>query len=139
MSEDRRLALLSRLIETLGEEEAKTLMESLPPVLWTHLATKDDLRALEERLRAEFNGKFALILAELSKIQGQFVLIDGKFATIDGKFALIDGEFAKIDGSFTELRGHMSLEIAKAIRTMVFTVMAFSVAIVGTVLGVGLG
>ena len=110
MGEDRRLALLNRLIETLGEEEAKTLMESLPPVIWTHLATKDDLRALEGRLRAEFNGKFALI----------------------------DGEFAKVEGSFTELRGHISLEIAKAIRTMVFTVMAFSVAIVGTVLGVGL-
>lgn len=109
--EDRRLALLNRLIETLGEEEAKTLMESLPPVMWTHLATKDDLRALEERLRAEFNGKFAII----------------------------DGEFAKVEGSFTELRGHMSLEIAKAIRTMVFAMMAFSVAIIGTVLGVGLG
>lgn len=118
MGEDRRLALLNRLIETLGEEEAKTLMESLPPVMWTHLATKDDLRALEERLRAEFNGKFA---------------------SIDGEFAKVEGEFAKIQGSFTELRGHMSLEIAKAIRTMVFTVMAFSVAIIGTVLGVGLG
>ncbi|MCY3578314.1 MAG: hypothetical protein OXH53_13480 [bacterium] len=102
---------MNRLIETLGEEEAKTLMESLPPVMWTHLATKDDLRALEERLRAEFNGKFAII----------------------------DGEFAKVEGSFTELRGHMSLEIAKAIRTMVFAMMAFSVAIIGTVLGVGLG
>ena len=133
------MTLLNRLIETLGEEEAKTLMESLPPVMWTHLATKDDLRALEERLRAEFNGKFAIILGELAKIQGRFDLIDGKFASIDGRFALVDGEFAKVEGSFTELSGHMSLEIAKAIRTMVFAMMAFSVAIIGTVLGVGLG
>jgi len=138
MGEDRRLALLNRLIDTLGEEEAKTLMESLPPVMWTHLATKDDLRALEERLRTEFNGKFAIILGELAKIQGKFASMDGKFDSIDGKFALIDGEFAKVEGSFTELRGHMSLEIAKAIRTMVFAMMAFSVAIIGTVLGVGL-
>ncbi len=31
IGEERRLALMQRLTEVLGEEEARTLMESLPP------------------------------------------------------------------------------------------------------------
>ena len=54
IGEDRRLALMQRLTEVLGEEEARTLMESLPPTYWYNLATKDDVRALKEWTQAEF-------------------------------------------------------------------------------------
>ena len=90
IGEARRMALMNRLIETLGEEEARTLMESLPPVMWHDIATKDDLSA-----------------------------------------------------GFERQRGYVDLQLAKVIRTMVFTVAGFSLAIMGTVLGtvltVGLG
>ncbi|MYB11432.1 MAG: hypothetical protein F4Y28_15860 [Acidimicrobiia bacterium] len=61
---------MRRLIEVLGEEEAETLMESLPPVVWHQIATKGDLTDLEERLKAEFvlqNGEFALQLARMTR------------------------------------------------------------------------
>ena len=54
IGEDRRLALMQRLTEVLGEEEARTLMESLPPISWYNIATKDDVRALKEWTQAEF-------------------------------------------------------------------------------------
>ncbi len=54
IGEDRRLALMQRLTKVLGEEEARTLMESLPPTYWHNLATKDDVRALKEWTQAEF-------------------------------------------------------------------------------------
>ena len=54
IGEDRRLALMHRLTKVLGEEEARTLMESLPPTYWYNLATKDDVRALKEWTQAEF-------------------------------------------------------------------------------------
>ena len=54
IGEERRLALMQRLTEVLGEEEARTLMESLPPTYWYNLATKDDVRALKEWTQAEF-------------------------------------------------------------------------------------
>ena len=54
IGEDRRLALMQRLTKVLGEEEARTLMESLPPTYWYNLATKDDVRALKEWTQAEF-------------------------------------------------------------------------------------
>ncbi|MCY3911404.1 MAG: hypothetical protein OXF99_07800 [bacterium] len=74
ISEKVRWALMRRLIEVLGEEEAETLMESLPPVVWSQLATKDDLAALEERLRAEMNGQFALLRGEFVGQKGEFAL-----------------------------------------------------------------
>ena len=63
IDEKVRWALMRRLIEVLGEEEADTLMESLPPVVWRQLATKDDLALLEKSIRAEF----ALQMARLTR------------------------------------------------------------------------
>ncbi len=52
IGEERRLALMQRLTEVLGEEEARTLMESLPPTSWYNIATKDDIRATKDDIRA---------------------------------------------------------------------------------------
>jgi hypothetical protein len=41
----------------LGETEAATLMEYLPPVGWGDVATKHDLSALEERLEARLEAR----------------------------------------------------------------------------------
>jgi hypothetical protein len=43
MGEQDRHRLLQRLREVLGEEEAATLMENLPPLPWSDLATRADL------------------------------------------------------------------------------------------------
>ncbi|WP_420639604.1 hypothetical protein [Candidatus Poriferisocius sp.] len=121
LSERRRFALMDRLIEELGEEEAETLMASLPPVAWADLATKDDLRNLEDRLNA------------------RIARIDARFEQIDGRFAQVDARFEQVDARFVEQRGHFELQLAKSVRTMVFAMLAFSMAIIGTVLGTGLG
>jgi hypothetical protein len=39
----KRDQLYRSAVEVLGEEEADTLMSSLPPVDWTEVATKSDL------------------------------------------------------------------------------------------------
>ena len=123
-SEKKRLALRNRLIEILGEEEAEVLMDSLPPVYWHDLATKDDLEATnkaieasEERLRTEMNGKFA---------------------QVEGELANIRGEFAKVDAEFTKMRGDMALQFARQTRTIVFAMMGFAVPTWGAILAVGL-
>lgn len=57
LDERSRHLLYQKLEEVLGHEEATTLMAHLPQVQWDQLATKDDLRLLEERLiaRMELN------------------------------------------------------------------------------------
>jgi hypothetical protein len=59
VDEQRRLRLFEAVREALGEQEAATLMEYLPPVGWADVATKRDLDALGAELRgerAEFRG-----------------------------------------------------------------------------------
>lgn len=54
-----RLNLHRKLDEVLGPDEADTLMAHLPPVTWSDVATKDDLRAVESSLAARFDGSIA--------------------------------------------------------------------------------
>ncbi len=110
IGEERRMALLNRLCKVLGDEEARTLMESLPAVYWGDLATKDDvfvlkddIRASEERIRTEMAAEFKMLRAENK-----------------------------------EFRGEMALQFAKQTRTMVFTMLAFAVPTWGSILAVGL-
>ena len=51
-SEESRYALMRRLEDVLGHDEAVTLIEHLPPVGWAEVATKHDLAHLEARIES---------------------------------------------------------------------------------------
>ena len=152
IGEMRRLALIQRLTEVLGEEEAATIMESLPPTFWQNLATKDDLKAVEERLCTQFNAEFAKVHAQFDKINGkftevnaQFDKINGKFTEVNGKFTEVDGKFTKIEGEFALVRGEMeknkgeiALLIANQTRTLMITLVGFALSIWISLLVVGI-
>ena len=106
-------------------------MESLPPMQWDQLATKDDLKALEERLVTKFNGGFAKINGEFARINGE---MNGGFAKINGE---MNGEFAKVRGEIKDLRGSISLEISKQTRTLVFTMVGFAITVWISILAIG--
>ena len=117
-SEEERLALLSRLTETLGADAARTLMESLPPTHWDQIATKDDLRALEERLVHKFTGEMHKVKNEMHKVTGEMHKITGemhKFTSglaeingrVDGEFGKVYGELANVRGEIREVRGEV--------------------------------
>ncbi len=55
IDERTRHQLFLRLEEVLGDEEANTLMEHLPPVGWADVATKRDLDDLEQRMGLRFD------------------------------------------------------------------------------------
>ena len=162
-SERQRLMLRNRLIEILGEQEADILMESLPPVYWHDLATKEDMKAaqdardaLEDRLRTEMNGKFvgfaANVHGEFANVHGEFANVRAEFANVRAEFANVHGEFANVRAEFAnvyaefktlraenrEFRGEMALQFAKQTRIMVFTMLGLAVPILGAVLTVGL-
>ncbi len=103
-SEEERLALLSRLTETLGADAARTLMESLPPTHWDQIATKDDLRALEERLVNKFTGEMHKLKGEMHKLASGLAEINGR---VDGEFGKVYGELANVRGEIKEVRGEI--------------------------------
>ncbi len=55
VDERARHELFLRVEQELGPEAAETLMELLPPVGWADVATKEDLRQLEERMNLRFD------------------------------------------------------------------------------------
>ena len=161
INEGQRLALLNRLCEVLGEEEANTLIASLPPVYWEQLATKGDLAASEQRLGNEMRSGFAKVYGELHSIRtetaAEFAKIYGELHSIRTETAAefkslrteTAAEFAKIYGElhsirtetsaeFKNVRSEMALQFARQTRTMVFTMLGLAVPILGTILAVGL-
>lgn len=104
------------------------MIECLPPVRWEHLATKDDVKASEDRIRTEMNGKFALVDAEFARVHTR----------IDGLEHKMDAGFESLRGELAESRGEFALQMAKLTRTMVFIMSGFMLTIWGTMLGIGL-
>ena len=54
INEHSRHELYGKLEQVLGDQAATTLMEHLPPVGWADVATKQDLRVLEQRMDMRF-------------------------------------------------------------------------------------
>ncbi len=50
VDENTRLRIRQYLIELMDEAAADAMMESMPPIPWTELATKDDISRLGERI-----------------------------------------------------------------------------------------
>ena len=123
-------------------------MESLPPTHWDQIATKDDLRALEERLVHKFTGEMHKITGEFAKINGR---VDGEFGKVYGELANVRGEIKEVRGEvkevrgevrelrgeIKELRGSISLEISKQTRTLVFMLCGFAVTVWISLLAIG--
>ena len=57
-----------------GADEGITLMELLPPVGWADVATKQDLRALEDHMDARFD-----------RVDARFEGVDARFETSEYK------------------------------------------------------
>ena len=146
-SERQRLALLGRLVEVLGREEAETLMESLPAVHWHDLATKDDIEASEGRLRSEITAELAKVYAELRSLRAENKELRAETAAefkelraeTAAEFKALRAENKELRAEFKEFQGGVALQFARQTRTMVFTMLGLAVPILGAILAVGLG
>ena len=58
-TETKRFRLRQRLNGLMEEEHVTTLMDSLPPIGWERLATKEDLADLEERIDTRIDKRIA--------------------------------------------------------------------------------
>lgn len=67
VSERDRHELYRSLEGVLGKEPADTMMALLPPVGWADVATKDDLRNLEERLTVRMDALEERLLKQIER------------------------------------------------------------------------
>ena len=65
VSEFERHEVFKWLEERMGPERASTMMDLLPPVGWSDIATRRDLEALEARLDAKISERLSDLLLKL--------------------------------------------------------------------------
>ena len=73
VDERARHQLFLRMEEELGPEAAQTMMELLPPVGWGNVATKDDLRQLDERMTMRFDVLRSELRGEMHQMRGDLL------------------------------------------------------------------
>ncbi|MDZ7678494.1 MAG: hypothetical protein U5K29_08070 [Acidimicrobiales bacterium] len=113
-TEHARHQLYQRLNETIGIDEADTLMELLPPVGWADVATKADLAHLADRMDARFE-----------EIDQRFDQIDQRFGQTADNFDLkLDTCQANLRTEIADLR----IELHRSLRTN----MIVTVGVLGT-------
>ncbi|MYJ43051.1 MAG: hypothetical protein F4076_11555 [Acidimicrobiaceae bacterium] len=108
MTETQRTTLYSQLIDAIGQEAARTLMEQLPPMGWDQVATKEDVKASEKMLLREIRSSETRVLGELKESEGRLMIqiADSESrqgARIDETNTRIDGMNTRIDGMNTRL------------------------------------
>ena len=116
LTEYERLQVLKWFEEAMGAEIGANMMKLVPPVGWGDIATKTDLRALEDRLD--------------TRIDRLDTRIDGLDTKIDGLAVTLRGEMAELRGEMRGLPGGL----AKTFVTWLLASQAATIAVVGFLL-----
>ena len=151
-----RLRLHRRLSELLDSELADAIMESMPPMPWDQLATKDDIARLDTktdrledamvagfgRLSAEMTAQGehleGLITAQNQRIDAQGERLEGLITAQNHRIdaqgeqltSLIGGESRVLAGEVALLEGRLSVRYAETTRMIVFAMMTLFVGVV---------
>jgi len=72
ITEHTRHQLHRALIESLGEEEAATLMEHLPPVGWADVATKSDIDNLRVATKSDIDNLRVATKTDFDNLRADF-------------------------------------------------------------------
>ncbi len=124
VGEQERFELLNGLIEALGEDVAHKLMDSLPPVSWDQVATKDDLNTLATAITAKFD-----------QVDAQFKSVNAQFESVNAKFEMVAAEFVSLRGEIAKEIAGISKKITDQTRIMVTMIGGFSLAVCAAMAG----
>jgi hypothetical protein len=107
LDERARHELYLGVEEVLGTQRADTLMSLLPPVGWAGVATKDDIRLVENEIRQ---------LEER---------VDARFALVDARFEQLE---LKIDSKVDHAVGELTRTLMFGLIGSVFTIGSICLA-----------
>ena len=119
VDEQARHGLHRAIADTIGEDHAATLMSLLPPVGWADVATKTDLRALEQTMDTRFDA------------------MDIRFDAMDRRFEAVEGRLDNLDRLPDRLDrlGDRLDAFHRELRFMVIAALSLAVAAAGMVAG----
>jgi len=126
ISEQHRYHLHQKLEQVLGAEEATTLMEHLPPVGWSEMATKHDIGDLRASI-GELSAATKHDIGELRASIGEL-----RLAT---KENLEDLE-RSLDGRFKQQEDRLSARLERELRLMTWRFVTVVIAALSVALAV---
>jgi hypothetical protein len=113
------------LEELLGTARADTLMSMLPGIGWADVATKNDLRQLEERVEARIDARFA-------RVDARFTGVDAQLAGVDGRFTDLE---RRMDARFHESQARFETSLREQTRTLMLGLVGGMFTITSLCLG----
>jgi hypothetical protein len=158
--EKTRLRIRQYLIELMDEGAADAMMESMPPIPWTDLATKEDLAdlrgdmtrletglrrdmaGLETNLRTEITALESNLRTEIgaleSNLRTEIGALESNLRTEFTALAInVHTEISGLESGFGHemvgLEGRLSKQIAESTRMVVFSMMFLMVGVIGAV------
>ncbi|HEX7131139.1 MAG TPA: hypothetical protein VF228_01105 [Iamia sp.] len=123
VTEESRHRLHRKLDQTIGEEDATTLMEHLPPTGWIDIATKQDIQALDVRFEM-IDQRFDLVDEHFEALTGRS---DARFTDHDHRFDALDRTFASIEKTFDSINRRLD-RIEDTMRSQLRWLLMFLVA-----------
>ncbi len=133
MTNTQRATLYTTLAETIGQQEAETLMEQLPPSGWDQVATKDDLRVLGANFAAALAETNAAIIATNAGIIATNAAMTAGFAETN---AAMTAGFAETNAAIkaglaeaAKERGEIVRSQARQLYIVTATIIAATVSI----------
>jgi len=87
LTEYERLQVLKWFEEAMGAEIGANMMKLVPPVGWGDIATKTDLRALEDRLDTRIDGLAVTLRGEMAELRGEMAELRGEMRGLPGGLA----------------------------------------------------
>jgi hypothetical protein len=127
--ESRRRRLHQSLVRHIGEDEADTIMDLLPAVEWTEIATKSDLESVRIDLkseliefRAETSDRFARLESRMAGFESRMAGFEERMAGFESRMA---GFEERLNGLIPKLV-LANVAIATAIAGLVFAAARFA-------------
>lgn len=160
IDEARRRELWNSLRDTIGATQADTLMTMLPARPLPELATRQDMTALRDALRAEIRSEGNAVRADLRKdmadLRSEFgelraelradvgslrseIEAEGNAVRADLRkdMAELRSEFGDLRGEVGQLEGRLMAELARQTLTLGLTLGSLIIAVLGTMLTLG--
>ena len=123
LDEADRFRITTKLADTLGQDDAAALMETIPPFDWHQIVTKTDLTNAVKDLATKSD--MALEFSTLREEMGiKFSQVDAQFAQVAIGFAHVDGRFFQVDAKLSDL----SAELHKTLRVHTLALITTMVA-----------
>ncbi len=121
ITEQERLLLHNRLGDTLGSEEARIMMELLPPSSWDEIATNARVDQLGVDLRAETATQGANLRTEMAGVRTEMAglrvqmaelesRVDRRLGSFDARMASFEGT---VDKRMSGVENKLALEVAR--------------------------